>query len=75
MRFAAGLFDEGFVLRRAARVFAGFDDHLAGWSEAALAVAYGVFHQFGHRQIAMNRRDAVEADSGQVVGELLRGIR
>jgi len=29
------------------RVFAGFDDHLAGWSEAALAVAYGVFHQFG----------------------------
>ena len=72
---AARLFDEELVFGRAAAMFARIDDDLTIGSEAALAVAHGVFHQLRHRKIPVHGCNAVEADRFEVIGKLLRGIR
>jgi hypothetical protein len=56
-------------------MLARFDDHLTVRSKNALLAANGVFHQFGHIQIAMDRRYAAQADRFQIVGQRLRGVR
>jgi hypothetical protein len=56
-------------------VLARFDDDLAVRTEQPLAAPDGVLHELGGQKIAVNRRDAIQADRRQVAGELLRGVR
>jgi hypothetical protein len=71
VRLAAGFLDEKLVFRRTPGVFARLDHDLSVGAEQPFASTYRVLHQLRGREIAMDRRDAIEAERGEIGVEAL----
>jgi hypothetical protein len=56
-------------------VFARFDDHLTVEAEQDLVAANRVFDELRRVEVAVHRRDPIQADGREVVGQLLRRVR